>query len=122
MNGASFKASAWYGGQRLSSGAGYGLRICRIDRDRFFRTEWSDVTLNLQGSAESLKVNISTSLLATMFRTTKQGNRTLVHPKQFCNLGERQSASISHDAEGRAGFRRRTILSSRGLGARPLSR
>ena len=82
MNGASFKASAWYGGQRLSSGAGYGLRISRIDRDRFFRTEWSDVTLNLQGSAESLKVNISTSFWrrCSELRSKEIGHWFLAYP------------------------------------------
>jgi hypothetical protein len=42
------------------TGAGYGIRIVRIDRDRDFRPDWTDVCVQLNGGDTAL-VSISPS-------------------------------------------------------------
>ena len=50
-------ATAWNNGQHHRSGAGYGLKISRTDRDRFFRREWRTVQLQI-GTDTPIVVNI----------------------------------------------------------------
>ena len=40
-------ATAWSNGSPRRSGAGYGLKISRQDRDRFFDQSWSTVVIHL---------------------------------------------------------------------------
>ena len=40
-----FIARAWSNGSPSESGAGYGLRVSKADRDTAFSREWTDVTL-----------------------------------------------------------------------------
>ena len=53
--------SAWNNGQHNPSGAGYGLRIGKRNRDRYFEQEWSDVELMLPGRTTPVYVPISDS-------------------------------------------------------------
>ena len=39
------RATAWSNGSARNSGAGYGLKISRQDRDRFFDHRWSAIVL-----------------------------------------------------------------------------
>jgi hypothetical protein len=39
------QASGWHNGTPRSSGAGYGLRISKTDRDRYFVPGWDNVEL-----------------------------------------------------------------------------
>jgi len=43
------QATAWSNGSPRASGAGYGLKISRRDRDRFFDPGWSAIVLHLPG-------------------------------------------------------------------------
>lgn len=43
----SFIAKTWTNGNPSRSGSGYGLKITRQDRDRFFKRSWTHVTLRL---------------------------------------------------------------------------
>ena len=43
------RAIAWTNGSQRSSGAGYGIKISRHDRDRFFDPSWSAIVLQLPG-------------------------------------------------------------------------
>jgi hypothetical protein len=43
------RATAWSNGSPRGSGAGYGLKISRQDRDRFFDHGWSAIVLHLPG-------------------------------------------------------------------------
>lgn len=52
---------AWNNGSHRASGAGYGLRISRADRDKHFRREWDKVAVQLPGWDEPLMVNITPS-------------------------------------------------------------
>jgi hypothetical protein len=42
------------------TGGGYGIRLSRVDRDRWFRREWSRVTLHIEGRGE-VEVNVTPS-------------------------------------------------------------
>jgi hypothetical protein len=53
-----FVAVAWNNGSYRSTGAGFGLKVSRDDRDRYFRKEWSCVYLRLPGLDDPLEVNI----------------------------------------------------------------
>ena len=50
--------TAWNNGEHHESGSGYGLRVDKRDRDRYFRREWGSVVLHLQGRAEPVIANI----------------------------------------------------------------
>jgi hypothetical protein len=41
------RATAWSNGSPRGSGAGYGLKISRQDRDRFFDQKWPAIVLHL---------------------------------------------------------------------------
>lgn len=51
--------TAWNNGKYFSSGAGYGLKIKRIDRDSFFNRDWHDVILMLPEMRQELTININ---------------------------------------------------------------
>ena len=46
--------TAWNNG-----GRGYGVRVRMQDRRQFFRNEWGSVTLELEGSAVQVQVNVA---------------------------------------------------------------
>jgi len=50
----------WSNGSPTSSGAGYGIRIARIDRDKYFQREWLCVIVELGGEGW-IRVNLSDS-------------------------------------------------------------
>jgi hypothetical protein len=54
------RATAWSNGSPSSSGAGYGLKISREDRDRFFDRSWKEIFLQLPGQS-SFAVPVSES-------------------------------------------------------------
>jgi hypothetical protein len=41
------RATGWNNGRPTFAGSGYGLRIAKADRERFFATNWSSVTLEM---------------------------------------------------------------------------
>lgn len=51
--------TAWNNGQHHPSGAGYGLKVNTKDRDKYFRKDWRDVTLELAGRDKGVVVNIA---------------------------------------------------------------
>jgi hypothetical protein len=54
------KATAWSNGNPGSSGSGYGLKISREDRDRFFDRSWKEIVLHLPGQ-EPTPISLSAS-------------------------------------------------------------
>jgi hypothetical protein len=50
--------TAWSNGAHHSTGAGYGLKISAEDRDRYFDRNWENVSLDLDGGANGVIVNI----------------------------------------------------------------
>jgi hypothetical protein len=54
----SFIVTAWNNGQHHKSGAGYGLKVTEADRDHYFRRNWSDVELELEGHDRLVNVNV----------------------------------------------------------------
>ncbi len=53
-----FIATAWNNGSHQASGAGYGLKLSKVDRDRYLKREWKFVTLHFPETAISAEVNI----------------------------------------------------------------
>lgn len=51
------EVTAWNNGKHYSSGAGYGLKLAREDRDRFFQKSWKSVYIALPGSVEKAEIN-----------------------------------------------------------------
>jgi hypothetical protein len=54
------RATGWNNGAWHTSGAGYGIRIDKADRNRFFQKGWPDVHIELP-SGVTTTVNISKS-------------------------------------------------------------
>ncbi|MBL7183887.1 MAG: hypothetical protein ISS50_05495 [Anaerolineae bacterium] len=50
--------TAWNNGKHHPTGAGYGLKVEAKDRDRYFRKEWRNVFLKLEGEVEEVVVNV----------------------------------------------------------------
>jgi len=50
----------WNNGSPTRTGAGYGIRIVRNDRDRHFQKVWDSVVIELEGD-EAVKINLSQS-------------------------------------------------------------
>ena len=54
------KVTAWNNGKFYSSGAGYGIRITKTDRDQYFLKKWNDISIIIDNDKE-IDVNISKS-------------------------------------------------------------
>ena len=52
--------SAWNNGRRNKTGGGYGVRIKRKDREKYFQKNWSSVIIELEGEDE-VEVSVSPS-------------------------------------------------------------
>ena len=53
-------ATAWSNGSPTPSGAGYGLKIIQVDRDRFFSRAWTEVVVELpDGTSTSIHLSES---------------------------------------------------------------
>jgi hypothetical protein len=50
--------TAWNNGAHHRSGAGYGFKVRREDRDRYFRRSWGTVLVELPGTTTPTEVNI----------------------------------------------------------------
>ena len=50
--------TAWNNGEHHSTGAGYGFKIDIKDRDKYFRKDWKNVFLELEGEVEVVVVNV----------------------------------------------------------------
>lgn len=57
------RATGWSNGSALASGAGYGLKISRRDRDRYFDSSWEGIVLDLPGQGIA-EVRLSRSFWA----------------------------------------------------------
>jgi hypothetical protein len=42
--------TAWNNGQHHSSGAGYGVKVNPMDRDKYFSHKWETILLKLEGN------------------------------------------------------------------------
>jgi hypothetical protein len=42
-------ATAWHNGGPPREPAGYGLKLAKVDRDRYFVSDWNDIVLELEG-------------------------------------------------------------------------
>jgi hypothetical protein len=51
-------ATAWHNGGEPREPAGYGLKFAKVDRDRYFESEWDDIVLELE-SAGSITLPLS---------------------------------------------------------------
>ena len=55
------EVSGWSSGSpNKRTGGGYGIRLSHRDRDRWFRREWTSVTLHIEGGGE-VEVNLTPS-------------------------------------------------------------
>lgn len=50
--------NAWNRGDHRPDRNGYGLKIDRLDRDRYFVREWGTILMELEGEAQPVEVNI----------------------------------------------------------------
>ena len=51
--------TAWNNGAHHTSGAGYGLKVDALDRDRYFSRSWPTIILELPGQTDPVEVNVA---------------------------------------------------------------
>lgn len=51
--------TAWNNGAHHLSGAGYGLKMSALTRDRYFNQSWATITLELPGQSDPVEIDIS---------------------------------------------------------------
>ncbi|MGA7194584.1 MAG: hypothetical protein WBW94_13230 [Anaerolineales bacterium] len=51
----------WNNGDHQKSGAGYSVKLNADDRDRFFKRDWETIILEMEGSSDSIRVNVAKS-------------------------------------------------------------
>jgi len=51
--------TAWNNGSHHSSGAGYGFRIAKQDRDRYMVRTWRNVTIQLPAGSGSMQIVVN---------------------------------------------------------------
>jgi hypothetical protein len=49
----------WNNGHHHESGAGYGIKICAVDRDSFFDPSWPSVYLCIENQPGEVEVNVA---------------------------------------------------------------
>ncbi|MDI6886880.1 MAG: hypothetical protein QMD22_11195 [archaeon] len=54
------RVAGWNNGSPGRTGAGYGIRIVRNDRDRYLQKVWDSVVIELEGD-ETVTINLSQS-------------------------------------------------------------
>lgn len=54
-------AKPWNNGKHLPAGAGYGLRIKKADRDRYFQPKWQTVSIILDGMSDRIEITLTPS-------------------------------------------------------------
>ena len=50
--------TAWNNGKWLPSGGGYGLRIIKADREKFFKSSWKTILIYIEDDLNPVKVNL----------------------------------------------------------------
>ena len=51
--------TAWNNGAHIRNGNGYGFRVHNADRDEFFKKEWAEIVLEVEGESTPSIVPIS---------------------------------------------------------------
>ena len=57
------EVTAWSNGAYHTSGAGYGLKVDTLDRDRYFSCSWPTIILELPWQTDPVEVNIAKASL-----------------------------------------------------------
>ncbi|WP_411679662.1 hypothetical protein [Clostridium thailandense] len=52
-------ATVWNNGSFKSSGSGYGIKLSKVDRDIYFKKEWTSVILELGEGEVIIEVNVN---------------------------------------------------------------
>ncbi len=55
------EVTAWNNGAHHSTGNGYGLKVDIKDRDKYFRKDWKNALLELEGEPKEITVNVDKS-------------------------------------------------------------
>lgn len=53
------KGTVWNNGKYYQTGAGYGIKINKMDRDKYIKREWTDLKILLEGEDDFIEVNIN---------------------------------------------------------------
>ena len=51
--------TAWNNGSPSNTGAGYGVKLHPLDRDRYFKREWKYAIVELEGFPGTINLNIA---------------------------------------------------------------
>ena len=51
--------TAWNNGAHRASGAGYGLKVSEVDRNKYFKKDWKIILIQLPGQEGWTEVNIA---------------------------------------------------------------
>ena len=57
------RVTAWNNGAHNQTGSGYGLKIAREDRDRYFDKSWSSIFITLPDLEYDVEINIAKELI-----------------------------------------------------------
>jgi len=53
------EVTAWNNGNHHKTGAGYGFKLKKEDRDKFFSEEWKNIYLSIPGRKDEIEINIA---------------------------------------------------------------
>ena len=53
-----FTVTAWNNGSPKKTGAGYGLKIKKEDRDSYFKKKYKNVFMSLEGYSHQISINV----------------------------------------------------------------
>ena len=51
--------TAWNNGAHHKNGAGYGLKVDALDRNRYFSRSWQTIILELPGQTDLVEINVA---------------------------------------------------------------
>lgn len=95
------RPTGWSNGNPLPSDAGYGLKISRHDRGRYFERFWVRVILDIPGQRRGPDIRV---VLGKMHRTVKRRDRKVAYRKRPGTLATRVSAYRGSVWLGKADF------------------
>jgi hypothetical protein len=93
--------TAWSNGRPTSAGAGYGVRIGKQDRDRYFDRRWSEIAVDLDGTAVPVSLSVSFWNRCSELRSAAIGRWLLDHQLAPWHIGRPPRLVLRRVAEAR---------------------
>lgn len=90
------RATGWHGGGSPEDAAGYGIKFTERDRDQYFRTDWSEVAIEVGDSEATISLSPSFWRTCSELRSAELGRWLLESGAAPWLRGQPPSIAVRH--------------------------